>query len=54
MRKRPLVYLACVFLTGLAYQRYQIKFVASVGLLLILYEGYAGRKAKIMLKMPKI
>ena len=50
MRKRPLVYLACVFLTGLVYQRYQIKTVAVVGLLLILYEWYAGRKAKIMLK----
>ena len=50
MRKRPLVYLACVFLTGLVCQRYQIKGMAVVGLLLLLYEGYVGWKAKRLLK----
>ena len=50
MRKRPLVYLACVFLTGLIYQRYQIKMMAVVGLLLILYDWYVGRTTKNRLK----
>ena len=46
MRKRPLAYAACVFLTGLLYQRYQIRFLILVIAGVIGWEIYAGRKAK--------
>ena len=46
MRKRPLMLIACVFLTGLAYQRYDIKVLVVVGLLLVLRECWIGRQTK--------
>ena len=46
MRKRPLLLIACVFLTGLAYQRYSIPVLAIAGLLLIIWDLWAGRKSK--------
>ena len=46
MRKRPLLLLACVFLTGLAYQKYSWKVLAVLGLLPIVRECWIGRKTK--------
>ena len=46
MRKRPLMLIACVFLTGLVYQRYSLNELAVVGLLLILREIWIGRTTK--------
>lgn len=46
MRKRPLLLIACVFLAGLAYQRYSRLGLAVVGLLLILWDFWIGRKSK--------
>lgn len=50
MRKRPLMLIACVFLAGLAYQRYSLKIMAAVVLLLILRELWFGRKTKKFIK----
>jgi len=46
MRKRPLMLIACVFLAGLAYQKYSFKILAVAGLLLILQEFWIGWKRK--------
>ena len=46
MRKRPLLQIACVFLTGLAYQRYSDSGLLIVGILSILWECRIGRKTK--------
>lgn len=46
MRKRPLMLLACVFLTGLVYQKYSLKVMAGVVLLLLLAEVWCGRQTK--------
>ena len=46
MRKRPLAYAACVFLAGLAYQRYQTKAVVLMVIGVILWEIYLGWKSK--------
>ena len=46
MRKRPLLLLACVFLTGLAYQRYSIKQLLLVVIAAILMEYWKGRQSK--------
>lgn len=51
MRKRPVAYAACVFLTGLVYQRYQAKILVVVLLLLIGWEIWSGRKTKKILKI---
>ena len=46
MRKRPLMLIASVFLTGLAYQRYSVKlFVLAVGISIV-WELWIGRKTK--------
>lgn len=46
MRKRPLLLMACVFLAGIAYQRYSLKIIAVVGLLCIIRDWWIGRKAQ--------
>ncbi|MBQ8519438.1 MAG: DNA internalization-related competence protein ComEC/Rec2 [Agathobacter sp.] len=46
MRKRPLMLMACVFLAGLAYQKYSKGGMALVGVVLILREIWIGRKTK--------
>lgn len=46
MRKRPLFLFACVFLIGLAYQRYQHLGLLVVFVLVLLYEMYFGIKHK--------
>ena len=51
MRKRPLAYAGCVFLTGLVCQRYQIKMLWFVITGLIVWEIYSGRKAKNVRKI---
>ena len=50
MRKRPLMLMACVFLTGLVYQRYSLKLMAAVGGWLIFREWYYGRHTKNFMK----
>lgn len=51
MRKRPLAYIACVFLTGLCYQKYQIRLLILVLAGVMLWEIWSGRKAKNFRKM---
>ena len=46
MRKRPLLQIACVFLTGLAYQRYSFKVLVIVGVLPVLWECWICRKTR--------
>lgn len=46
MRKRPLLLTACVFLTGLAYQRYSQWEIVVVGLLLVFRECWKGRQTR--------
>ena len=46
MRKRPLLLYACVFLTGLVFQRYDTKCLLLVILLAIVLECYRGRQSK--------
>lgn len=46
MRKRPLLLIACVFLTGLAYQKYSWKVLTVAGLLPIVWECWIGRTTK--------
>lgn len=50
MRKRPLLQIACVFLTGLAYQRYSFQVLVIVGLLPVLWECWICRKTQKFLK----
>ena len=42
MRKRPLLAIACVFLAGLAFVRYQIWVLAGIPVLLVLQELFIG------------
>lgn len=51
MRKRPLMLIACVFLTGLVYQRYSLKLMVAVGGWLIFREWYYGRHTKNFIKI---
>lgn len=51
MRKRPLAYVACVFLAGLVYQRYEAKALVAVIVLLVLQEIVHGVKKKRFMKM---
>ena len=51
MRKRPLAYIACVFLTGLVYKRYQINLLLLVIVGVIIWEIYVGRQARNVLKI---
>lgn len=51
MRKRPLMLIVCVFLAGLSYQRYSLKIMAVVVLLLIFQEWWYGRKSKKFIKI---
>ena len=51
MRKRPLLLLACVFLTGIVYQRYSIRIIVAVVLLLMIWEYTKGRQSKKFWKM---
>ena len=51
MRKRPLMLIAGVFLTGLVYQRYSVKIVAVIVVLLIFFEWYYGRRTKNYIKI---
>jgi len=46
MRKRPLMFTACVFLTGLAFGRYRVPILVVVMILLVLWELWSGWKAK--------
>ncbi len=46
MRKRPLFLLACVFLTGLAYQRYQVKLLIGIPIVCVCVEIYRGMQNK--------
>ena len=46
MRKRPLMFIACVFLTGLAFGRYRVPILVVVMILLVLWELWSGWKAK--------
>jgi len=46
MRKRPLAYVACVFLTGLVYQRFQEKLLLLVVVLFFLLEAWYGLKER--------
>lgn len=46
MRKRPLAYVACVFLTGLVYRRFEAKGLVGVVALLLLLEAWYGRKGR--------
>ena len=51
MRKRPLLQFACVFLTGLVYQRYSYKIVLIVCVLSVLWEYRIGRKSQNLRRM---
>lgn len=42
MRKRPLLAIACVFLTGLAFVRYQVWALVGIPVLLVLQEFFIG------------
>lgn len=46
MRKRPLAYIACVFLTGLVHQRFDAKLMFGVIVLLLLWEVWHGLKGR--------
>ena len=46
MRKRPLMYLACVFLAGLTYQRYSIYWLVMVCIATIGMEIWIGNRTK--------
>ena len=46
MRKRPLLLLACVFLTGLVFQRYSIGLLIAVIAIAIIWECLKGRQSK--------
>lgn len=46
MRKRPLLLCACVFLTGLVYQRYCLKLIVVSVILFLIKEWYFGRKGR--------
>lgn len=50
MRKRPLMLLACVFLTGLVYQKYSLKGMAVIVLFWLLVELWIGRQTKNYVK----
>ena len=51
MRKRPLMLIAGVFLTGLVYQRYSVKIIVVIVGWLIFREWYFGRYTKNFVKM---
>lgn len=51
MRKRPLLQIAYVFLTGLAYQRYSFQMLIIAGLLPVLWEYWIGRKTQKICRM---
>lgn len=51
MRKRPLMLLACVFLTGLVYQKYSLKGMAVIVLFGLLAELWYGRQTKNYIKV---
>ena len=51
MRKRPLMLIAGVFLTGLVYQRYSVKIMVVIVGWLIFREWYFGRYTKNFVKM---
>ena len=46
MRKRPLMLLACVFLAGLAYQKYSMEIMLLVVTFFLAWEWLVGRKTK--------
>lgn len=46
MRKRPLLLCACVFLTGLVYQRYCLKLIVVSVILFLIKEWCFGRKGR--------
>ncbi len=56
MRKRPLLFFACVFLTGLAYERYRVMWLLLIPAALLLQEAllaYQAYRRRHQMDVPK-